>query len=441
MVYKILCVDDEKSVLSSIKRLFLDDSYQVLTASSGVEGLELLKEDKADIIISDQRMPEMSGAEFLTKSKEFSPDAIRIILTGYANIDTAIESINKGEVYRYITKPWNNDDLKSVVRGALELKTLRKENDSLLELTKTQNTKLKDLNANLKDLNANLKKEVDDQTAELRKMVAKLNMLNNRVNSNFMNTVKVLSNIVRIKVKTDLIRFNSVPKLSKSIAESISLSKSEVKDIVIASMLRDIGIIGIDDHVLSKPFANMSSKEQAIYVKHPELSQAAIQSIDDMENVGDIIIQHHERWDGNGYPHNSHGENIKLGARIIVVASDYNGLMNGEIMPSKFTKNEAVQFIISNSGKLYDPKIVTQFSNIIRDSNQTNDKSSDIKISSSELQPGMVLTMDVHTSGGLLLLNEGQEITEKHIDNILHFERAEGKRYEIVISSKSCNPK
>ncbi len=428
-MYKILCVDDEKSILSSIKRLFLNDAYEVLTASSGKEGLELLKKNMVDIIISDQRMPEMSGVEFLTLSKEFSRDSIRIVLTGYADISTAIESINDGEVYRYITKPWNNDDLKAVVKGALELKTLRKKNNALLELTKTQNDKLKDLNTNLEN-------KVKGQTAELRNMVDNLNLLNIKVNNRLMSTVKVLSNIVRFKVKTDLHRFNSVPKLAKSIAENISLSKSEVRDIVIAAMLRDVGLTGIDDNVLSKPFAKMDSKERSIYTKHPVLSQAIIQSIEGMENVGNIIMQHHESWASVGYPRNLYGEDIKLGARIIAVVSDYYGLMNGDIMPSKFTKEEAVQFIISNSGKMYDPKIVIQFSNIFRDLNEKNEENSERKVLSSSLRPGMILTKDVHTYDGLLLLNEGQKVTEKHINNILRFEKAEGKMYEIAISTK-----
>ena len=135
MNYKILFVDDEKDILSSMRRLLMEDKYEILTAESGLEGLELLKKGPVDLIVSDQKMPQMSGVEFLQKSKEYSPDSIRIVLTGYADTNAAIDSINKGDVYRYITKPWNNDEIKSTIKDALELKRLKKENANLSELT------------------------------------------------------------------------------------------------------------------------------------------------------------------------------------------------------------------------------------------------------------------------------------------------------------------
>ncbi|MGR3319851.1 MAG: response regulator [Candidatus Anammoxibacter sp.] len=151
MSNKILFVDDDEKILSSLKRLFMEDDYEIFTASSGLEAIEALKKESVDVIVSDQKMPKMTGVEFLQRSKEFSPDSIRILLTGYMEVDTVVDSINKGEVYRYIMKPWNNDEIKSLIKNAIELKGLSTENERLVDLTQKQNIELKDLNANLEE--------------------------------------------------------------------------------------------------------------------------------------------------------------------------------------------------------------------------------------------------------------------------------------------------
>jgi two-component system response regulator HupR/HoxA len=119
MSYKMLIVDDEEANLRTLERLFRED-YTVLTASSGVVALSLLEQHNVAILITDQRMPEMTGIELLNKTAELRPQMVRILLTGYTDVGSLIEAINCGLVYRYITKPWNNDDLRLTVSRALE---------------------------------------------------------------------------------------------------------------------------------------------------------------------------------------------------------------------------------------------------------------------------------------------------------------------------------
>jgi signal transduction histidine kinase len=127
--HTIVIVDDEKGVTNALRRLFRKDGYQILTATSGQEGLELLKklEKPVSLIISDQRMPGMNGAQFLERAKKISPDAVRFLLTGYSDMNAIVEAINKGEIHRYLTKPWNDDHLMLQVRQSLEAYELRKE--------------------------------------------------------------------------------------------------------------------------------------------------------------------------------------------------------------------------------------------------------------------------------------------------------------------------
>lgn len=147
----ILFVDDEASILASLKRLFRPFGYRILTAESGAQGLEIMACENIDLVISDMSMPGINGAQFLEKVRERWPDTIRIVLTGSAEIGATIEAINKGQIYRYVSKPWEDNDITLMVKHALQQKILEREKLRLDELTHSQNEKLKELNQTLRD--------------------------------------------------------------------------------------------------------------------------------------------------------------------------------------------------------------------------------------------------------------------------------------------------
>ena len=171
---RILFVDDEENVLRSLKRLFMSEDYTVLTALSGPDGLAVLKEVEVPVIVSDQRMPVMTGAEFLEKSRELSPDSVRIILTGYADVEAAIGAINRGGAYRYVSKPWNDNELLLVIKDAFDKYRLVKENKYLTELTIQQNDELKKWSTELEFYVQQHTIELTNQNKELKKLNAKL---------------------------------------------------------------------------------------------------------------------------------------------------------------------------------------------------------------------------------------------------------------------------
>ncbi len=145
MKHSILFVDDEKSILSSMTRLFRKEDYNILTASSGEEGLKILEENEISLVVSDHMMPGMRGVDFLSKAKELSPDTIRIMLTGYADLEATMAAINKGEVHRFITKPWNDKELLFTVKQSLDYRTLLLENVILTKAVRKQRATLKNL--------------------------------------------------------------------------------------------------------------------------------------------------------------------------------------------------------------------------------------------------------------------------------------------------------
>ncbi|MCX8026284.1 MAG: response regulator [Thermodesulfovibrionales bacterium] len=149
---KILCVDDEPNVLSALRRLFLDEDYTIITANSGREGLDIIKNEEVQIIISDYRMPNMNGVEFLKEARILQPDTVRIVLSGYADAGAIVSAINEGQIYKFIPKPWNDDELKVTISNAIERYNLYKQNKALTDELKTRNEELITLNKRLQTL-------------------------------------------------------------------------------------------------------------------------------------------------------------------------------------------------------------------------------------------------------------------------------------------------
>lgn len=171
--HTILCVDDEKNILQSLKRLLRKEDYRLLTASSGEEGLKVLEENDVHMVISDQRMPEMNGTEFLSAIKTQYPDVLRIILSGYTDVDSITESINKGHIYKFLLKPWNDQNLKLEIKQALEQYDLIQANKKLDKKVIEQNNELKEINENLEKLVQERTKtlEIQNQALELSRAI------------------------------------------------------------------------------------------------------------------------------------------------------------------------------------------------------------------------------------------------------------------------------
>ncbi len=164
----ILCVDDEKNVLKALRRLFHEEDYEILLAESGREGLAILEEhNNVDLIVSDYRMPEMNGVDFLREVYTRWPDTVRIVLSGYADTAAVVEAVNLGHIYKFIPKPWNDEEVLSTIRSGLETKALRKQNDRLSQELQTKNQELEKLNKELLSVNENLESLVEKRTEEL----------------------------------------------------------------------------------------------------------------------------------------------------------------------------------------------------------------------------------------------------------------------------------
>lgn len=211
-MYTILCVDDEENILDSLRRALKFDNYNVLMASSGAQGLELLAKENVDLVISDQRMPNMSGYEFLKIVREKYPHAARIILSGYSDFDSLVRSINEGEVFRFFHKPWDLADLRKSIRMALEQNQLICQVSGLLKHFKDVGGFLDNVAVQQEDNNIVLKITAKDRMDSIEEVL------------HFLNSILV-SLGVKEEAQNDIMA-NAVSKSKDNLIFTIDLGKN-----------------------------------------------------------------------------------------------------------------------------------------------------------------------------------------------------------------------
>ncbi len=410
-----MCVDDEKSILSSLNRLLRKYSYKILLANSGAEGLKLLEQSPVDLIISDMRMPEMTGAVFLSEVSKKWPDTIRILLTGYADLESTITAVNDGEIYRYISKPWDENHLVQTIKQALEVKYLEIEKNRLAKELSVKNKELE-------ELNNNLEKIVDERTEKIQKTYNKI--------------VSVFTQIVELKEGNDLAGHSRrVSDLTKKICKVLNVSKKEEVDVYLASLLHDIGKIGMDEKIVNEPYNQLSPKGKEEYQTHARRGSLLLKSLPLIEGASQIIHSHHEAYDGSGFPEGLSGNDIPLGSMILAIANDYDNLIMGTKSGNKMEWEEAIEIIKERSNIIYSSTVVAAFLKVMEElieSGETYEVSEYI-VSSSNIKPGMILASDVVTKTDLLLLSKKQKITESMIEKIHNYEKKYGENLIITI--------
>jgi response regulator RpfG family c-di-GMP phosphodiesterase len=415
--FTILCVDDEPNILSALRRLFRPQGYTVRVAGGGAEGLTVIDAERIDLIISDMRMPGMDGAAFLAEACKRQPDAVRLLLTGYADMESTIAAINAGHIARYISKPWNDQDVLLTVREALERRALQREKTRLEALTKAQNEELR-------SLNASLEQKVEARTAELRGAHEKLKQ-------NFLTSIRVFSNLIELREGAVCGHSRRVADLARKIAVRLGLKPTEVQDVMLAGLLHDVGKIGLPDELLSKPVSHMSGDELGQWRKHPTSGQNALMGLENLRQAAAYIRAHHERWDGQGFPDRLSGLTIPYGARIIAVANDFDGLQIGVLSPRRLKPEEAVTFIQQNRGKRYCPQVVDAFLEIMGTSDPV--ALAGHEIGTNALRPGMALARDLVGKDGVMLLAADFVLDENLIRQLRELEASEGSRLTVAI--------
>jgi response regulator RpfG family c-di-GMP phosphodiesterase len=424
----LLFVDDEPGILSSLRRLFRPHGYRILIAESGATGLDILEKEQIDLVISDMRMPEMDGAAFLKKVRGRWPNVIRILLTGYADIASTVAAINQGEIYRYISKPWDDNEIVAVVREAIERQNLMLENQRLTALTQAQNEALK-------SLNVSLEQKVVERTAELRQALTLVEQAHGELKKSFLTSVQVFAGLIELRsgsVGTQIAGHGRrVAEHARSVAQRLGLSDAEVQNIMLAGLLHDIGKLGLPDELLGKAFNTMSAEHRAQIMKHPVIGQNILMGIVRFKEAALLVRHHHECYDGSGYPDRLSGIAIPRGSRILHAVNDYDSLQIGTLVQRALKPAEAMSFLVDNRSKRYDPVVVDTFFKLISETQKTGFVEAPLR--SMHLKPGMVLTRDLTHSDGYMLLAKGSVLTAEIIAQLIKMEHCEQQTLTLYI--------
>ena len=404
----LLFIDDEPNILRALKRLFRSAEYNVILAESGEQGLQILEQNPIDLIISDMRMPQMDGAEFLSRVAEHWPDTMRILLTGYADLESTIIAVNNGKIFNYCSKPWEDNELKILVNNALDQKRLRDERQQLFAIINQQNEELKELNDQLEH-------KVHLRTEQLRLSLQRINSAHNGLKKQCTNTIKTIALIIEMRPGIKSGHSKYIAENAKEVAQRMNLNADDIKDILFAGLLLQLGKMSLPDSLLWKPLIQMTAVEKKRYLNHGQEGYNLLNGIDHLKRASGLILHQYEYYDGSGEPHGFSGEEIPLGSRVLAVVRDYICGLDGFLTGSQMSTDDAKAYLAVKKGRLYDPTVVDTFLQMLAES-KTEDERPVIEISWTQLQPGMEAVEIIHN--GILYLKD-QLLTQNLIDKIL----------------------
>jgi len=353
---KILMVDDEKNILDAYVRN-LRDRYEVTPALSGAGALEALAGAHYPVIVTDYKMPFMNGVELLEKAREASPDTVQIMLTGQADMQAVVDLINKGKIFRFLTKPCAPEDLAGNIADALRQHELVAAERELLGKTLGGSIKV------LTDLLALAKPQVFNQSVRVRNLARK------------MHTAMKLPGAWQIEI---------------------------------AALLSQIGCVTMPDAVLKSAYQGLtlSEDETVMFGNHPLIAAEMIANIPRMEMVAEIIRYQEKRYDGGGVPaDNLSGEGIPTGSRILKLANDYTRLINQGI--------EEIQALYEMKKRpgAYDPAILETLENAVLGDAERNKVYVTKQVLVKHMTDGMYLAEDVTAASGAVIGSRNQPVT------------------------------
>ncbi|MDH4607925.1 HD domain-containing phosphohydrolase [Pseudomonas sp. BN102] len=424
----LLLVDDEEYVISALRRVLRSEPYELLNASSGADALALLAEREVDLVVSDARMPGMDGPSLLAEVQQRRPGTLRILLTGATDLDTSIRAINQGQIYRYLSKPWNDDELRVTLRQALAHQHAEREHQRLERLTLEQNRRLQELNASLEE-------RVRARTAELQQTADMLDLAYGDLRHSYVTATEVFSALLNQRLPRDRQGNAQVIALVRAYAAEHRLPETDSRDLAMAAALYNLGKLTWNDHLLNRPSDLLHREERERYCCYPAQGESLLMALEPLHDAGRLIRHHQERWNGTGFPDQLRGEEIPFGARLLKLAVDFVELQCGLVLQRPLPRADALQFLARYAGRLYDPTLCEAFIDLCtRQEPDLQDAAPGVMaVDTRRLEPGMILVRNLQADSGMLLLNAGKQLSRTLIDKLIAFEASEGARYTLHV--------
>jgi putative nucleotidyltransferase with HDIG domain len=322
---RILIVDDDESIRNLFNETLEELGYKCETAENGFECLERIHEgNNYDIVLLDVHMPKLNGIETLKQLRVYSPDISIIIVSASREIENVRLALKEG-AYDYIFKPFDIQEVQTVIRRAVERANLIREN---------------------RDYQQNLERKVIEQTQELIGL--------------YSNTLEALVLALDLREQETGYRSYRVTEYALTLARRMHLPESDLSVIAKGALLHDIGKIGVPDNILLKP-DSLTQEEWELMKKHPIFGYKLLKRIQFLEGAAQIVLNHHERYDGNGYPQGLSAEDITLGARIFSVVDALDAMTSNRIYRKAIPFDKAIDNIVNASGSQFDPAVVKSF--------------------------------------------------------------------------------
>lgn len=426
----VLCVDDDEIVLRSLMRLLKTNELTVIISDNPEKALKLFENHEFGLIISDMRMPQMNGAQFLEKARALAPNTQRILLTGYADIETTLAAVNQGQINGYIQKPWQNDLLLRSINNSLEKFALKNQNKLLEEQVKTQNQELL-------ELNNSLEQRVEKRTQQIKQVLKKLEAANEREKHEHKATVELLYNFINANPYLDGNKAQNIANTCTQIALYLNLSQASIDLAPMAGYLAQIGLLAMDPELYKKPISKLNELQRKTFYTHPSTAQLMLMPATHLHDLSDAIYYQFERYNGNGMPKGLAGNDIPIGAMVLGLARDYwDAFELSNAVDEKDRHTNALENVKLYSGTFYHPKIVRALeASQAKMSEQKSTAGSVLICTASELKENMVLGHALHSHVGIMLLPKGHVFVRKSIEKLQQLEAKKPTPFRIMVKT------
>lgn len=393
---RVLVVDDEEIVMLALRETLHREGYEVTGISSPTAAVEVLRKTAFSVIISDHRMPEMTGLEFLNHARQLQPEAARVLITAVLSLETVIGALNRGDIYRFLIKPWLREEFLVAIKDAQEHHALITRNRQLQAVTAAANTELR-------RVNEALARQLLDGEAQRRHLADLNRSIANGLGESLHFGVRVLEAYSPALAS----RMTRVNEVCTAVAESLSLDAPDRQILEIAAWLQDIGMVAVPRDVIRRweiSESELDEGDRLLVEQHPIVGQQLVGTEVPFASAGWVIRAHHERFDGGGYPDGLAGDAIPWLARLLAVVSSW--------AHSRQSPEMTLHTLQTSSGTEFDPEAVRAVVRILP-GRWVSPREREVLVS--ELAPEMVLARGIHTASGVLLVPAGHALHEESI--------------------------
>lgn len=404
---RLLLVDDEPAILRSLQRLFRHEQYEINTATSGADALLILEKSPVDLIISDMRMPHMSGAEFLAQARSRFPDTVRILLTGYSDMESTVSAINNGGIFGYLTKPWDAQQLKTLVSQALQDRNLRSRQKRVLVSLKKDQEKLKQC--------------VERQAREMSTSEQYVSEVYKTLQDSYGMCEETLLNMLELRSPGERQCASLVDSVAQQIARQVCLSESDCSLLHSAAYLHAIGKVALPEVLLSIPVRDMTQAQLSNYYQYPAHSAEILVSFPRYCDVSRILLLQKAYLDGTGSPMVNDRHAVPLMARVLMLAVDYADAILGRLTGQALLHEGVIQEMEADASR-YDASLLAALSTITMEVSDVSE-SYDILLPVQSLFDGMSLKKDLHSRQGALLLRSGVRLDQNLITQLCRLQK------------------